>query len=350
MSSHGSRSETTDAVCSKAMPADRSLLDLKFNFEADLPTFMQHIREDEAAMCHRHAPSVGPAWSCHGSGVKVGAGNLQGLPTGCPLSLFSHRSAYSSLAEPSVEAFSIDKACADQEARFPISQVIAVGNSTCLHDEPKLSQRLAGCSVHRSPYRLFSHSCAQEKPQGQAILPSQQQLHCDCGSVDEVASEGGGTIGLGHLDGRWTHRFNSDPHLVEVISRGTLYWFDGTRSRIEAQGIAEFSVDLQGTTYRAHLSAGCLHWSDGDVWVPASLAEEEQEEEAKASRQWGARGGADDGDATPRASSAAAAVAGDGLQFGLLDMDLLSESSRSDSEQEGGPQHGSDSVCLRTAL
>lgn len=137
-----------------------------------------------------------------------------------------------------------------------------------------------------------------EVPLSEATTRSGTTLPSDLSSSGDQGYQGSeagapGVLDLTRLDGRWAHRCASDPHVVEVIAGGTLYWFDGSRSSIEAQGIAGISAELHGAIYRAHFADGCLHWDDGDVWVPTSFAEE-QKQEAEVTRFGSASGSTDD--------------------------------------------------------
>jgi len=123
---------------------------------------------------------------------------------------------------------------------------------------------------------LSSISAAELPLSSEATTRSGGTVPSDASSSGEGSEAGAlGVLDLTCLDGRWAHRCASDPHVVEVIAAGILYWFDGSRSRIEVQGLAGISVELHGAIYRAHFADGCLHWDDGDVWVPTSPSEKQ---------------------------------------------------------------------------
>jgi len=160
------------------------------------------------------------------------------------------------------------------------------------------------CTGASSPPKLWhpwvgagdgQSSISAEVPLSEATTRSGTTPLSDLSSSGDQGSEAGapGVLDLTCLDGRWAHRCASDPHVVEVIAGGTLYWFDGSRSSMEAQGIAGISAELHGAIYRASFADGCLHWDDGDVWVPTSFAEE-QEQDAEATRVGSAWGSTDD--------------------------------------------------------
>lgn len=268
--------------------SDSIMSDSKPYLDNDSPVTLQRTEELEFRPRHRipSTAGLGMAGVPKAQDLNGGTGNLANM--GCPLVLFSEGLTCTSPEVPLTEG---------------IDSAERSGNSKCFQEDTRL---------RRMPPQ-----------QGSTRHVDFSSLPVDIGMGD-VASEANAGMGLGHLDGRWTHRFNNDPNLIEVISKGMLFWFDGSRSKIQAQGIGEISVKLRGTTFRAHLSGGCLHWDDGDVWVPASLAEE-QEEEAKASRLRAAWNSTDD-----HLSPGEEAAVNGSLFSGSLDVDLLSESSVSD--------------------
>merc|ERR1712113_340665 len=68
------------------------------------------------------------------------------------------------------------------------------------------------------------------------------------------------------VDGQWTHKKNPGS-IIETIKGETIYWHDGAKTKIVAEGRTKYAMKLDGSVYHGTLFNDQLVWDDGDVWV-----------------------------------------------------------------------------------